>query len=312
VVFESTVYPGVTEDICGPILASGSGLTQGTDFHLGYSPERINPGDPEHTLASIVKVISADDEATLDIIAEIYGAVVHAGLHRAPSIQVAEAAKVIENVQRDLNIALMNELAIIFDALGLDTRSVIEAAATKWNFHAYTPGLVGGHCIGVDPYYLTSRAEEVGLSPKVILAGRETNDNMGAFVAAKLVKLLLRAGTSIRGARVAILGLAFKPNVADLRNSRVPAMIEELSDFGADVLVHDPLVGPGDARKTYGIELASEQELGGVDAILLAIPHDGLDLVATRLCSEGTQLLVDVMGAVDQSSLPQETIYWRL
>lgn len=311
VVFESTVYPGVTEDTCGPLLAAGSGLEQGVDFHLGYSPERINPGDPEHTLERVVKVIAADSKPTLDIVDAVYAAIATAGLHRAPSIQVAEAAKVIENVQRDLNIALMNELAIIFDALDLDTCAILEAAGTKWNFHSYTPGLVGGHCIGVDPYYLTTRAQAVGLTPKVILAGRETNDGMGAFVAAKLVKLLLRSGTSIRGARVAILGLAFKPNVADLRNSRVPAIIEELKDFGATVLVHDPLAAKADAKDTYGIELANASELVDIDAILLAIPHDGLADLARGLCAKGASILVDVMGAVEPAP-GEPTVYWRL
>jgi UDP-N-acetyl-D-glucosamine/UDP-N-acetyl-D-galactosamine dehydrogenase len=309
--FESTVYPGVTEDICGPILEAGSSLRQGVDFHLAYSPERINPGDPEHTLDRVVKVISADSEEALDIVAAVYGEVASAGLHRAPSIQVAEAAKVIENVQRDLNIALMNELAIIFDALGLDTLAVLEAAATKWNFHAYTPGLVGGHCIGVDPYYLTTRAEEAGLTPKVILAGRETNDGMGAFVAAKLIKHLLKSGVSVRGARVAILGLAFKPNVPDLRNSQVPAIIEELVDFGASVLVHDPRVDAAEARTTYGIELTPACDLTNIDAVLLAIPHDGLADLARALCLSGAGILVDVMGVVTPApAVP--TIYWRL
>ena len=312
VVFESTVYPGVTRDICGPILAANSNLQLGVDFHLGYSPERINPGDAEHTLAKVVKVVSGDTPASLDLIAGVYGQIVEAGIHRAPSIEVAEAAKVIENVQRDLNIALMNELAIIFDALGIDTRAVLEAAGTKWNFHAYTPGLVGGHCIGVDPYYLTDRAEQVGLSPKVILAGRETNDAMGAFVAAKLVKLLLRARVSVRGARVAILGLAFKPNVTDLRNSQVPAMVDELRDFGLEVCVHDALVSAESARREYGIELAQADELIGIDAVLVAIPHDGIEVLAANLCTRGAKVLVDVMGACCPEDLPGKTTYWRL
>ena len=312
VVFESTVYPGVTRELCGPLLAANSNLRPGIDFHLGYSPERINPGDAEHTLAKVVKIVSGDTPESLEVIAGVYGKIVDAGLHRAPSIEVAEAAKVIENVQRDLNIALMNELAIIFDALGIDTRHVLEAAGTKWNFHPYSPGLVGGHCIGVDPYYLTDRAEQVGLSPKVILAGRETNDAMGAFVASKLVKLLLRAGVSVRGAKVAILGLAFKPNVADLRNSRVPAIVEELRDFGLEVCVHDTLVSAAAARAEYGIELASASELTGVDAVLVAIPHDGVEVLAANLCSRGAKVLVDVMGACCPEDLPGKTVYWRL
>ena len=312
VVFESTVYPGVTRDICGPVLAANSDLKPSVDFHLGYSPERINPGDAEHTLAKVVKIVSGDTPASLELIAGVYEQIVEAGIHRAPSIEVAEAAKVIENVQRDLNIALMNELAIIFDALDIDTRAVLEAAGTKWNFHAYTPGLVGGHCIGVDPYYLTDRAEQVGFSPKVILAGRETNDAMGAFVAAKLVKLLLRAGVSVRGAKVAILGLAFKPNVADLRNSRVPAMVEELHDFGLEVCVHDALVSSEAAQREYDIELLQAGELIGIDAVLVAIPHEGVEVLAANLCSRGAKVLVDVMGACCPEDLPGKTTYWRL
>ncbi|MCA1597213.1 MAG: nucleotide sugar dehydrogenase, partial [Chloroflexi bacterium] len=239
VVYESTVYPGVTEEICGPVLERASGLRQGIDFKLGYSPERINPGDREHTLDRIIKVVSGEDPATLERVSAVYSAIVPAGLHKAPSIKVAEAAKVIENTQRDLNIALMNELALIFDRLGIRTRDVLDAAGTKWNFLKFTPGLVGGHCIGVDPFYLTKKAEEVGYHPEVILAGRRINDSMGEHLAQRMVKLLIHADLPVRGARVGILGLTFKENVSDIRNSRVPDIVKELQQFGINPLVHD-------------------------------------------------------------------------
>src|SRR4051794_5801488 len=253
VVVESTVYPGVTEEVCGPLLAAASSLRQAVDFQLGYSPERINPGDPEHRLETIPKVIAAEDAAGLRRLEAIYGPVVKAGLHRAPSIRVAEAAKAIENTQRDLNIALMNELALICDRLGIRTRDVLRAAATKWNFLPFTPGLVGGHCIGVDPYYLTAKAESLGYHPEVILAGRRINDGMGGFVAQKLVKLLIAADVPVRRARVGVLGLTFKENVPDLRNSRVPDILAELTSFGVTALVHDPLAPDEAARAEYGL-----------------------------------------------------------
>ena len=234
VVFESTVYPGLTRNICGPLLAKSSGLQQGVDFKLGYSPERINPGDREHRLETIMKIVSGEDNDTLERVAAVYGRIVSAGIHRAPSIEVAEAAKVIENTQRDLNIALMNELAIIFDRLEIPTRDVLDAAGTKWNFLPFTPGLVGGHCIGVDPYYLTARAEAVGYYPEVILAGRRINDGMGGYIARRLVKLLIAAERPVKGAKVGILGITFKENVPDLRNSRVPDIIMELREFGIE------------------------------------------------------------------------------
>ena len=273
VVYESTVYPGVTEEVCGPRLAQLSGLECGVDFTLGYSPERINPGDREHTLERIIKVVSGQDERTSEIVAEVYGSVVDAGVHRAPSIKVAEAAKVIENTQRDLNIALMNEFALIFDRIGIRTSDVLAAAGTKWNFLKFTPGLVGGHCIGVDPYYLTTKAEELGYHPEVILAGRRINDNMGAFVAQKLVKLLAASGSPITGARVGILGLTFKPNVSDLRNSKVPSIVEELVSFGCDAVVHDPMACPVDAERHYGLKLQDRAEFGELDALVYAVPH---------------------------------------
>jgi UDP-N-acetyl-D-galactosamine dehydrogenase len=273
VVFESTVYPGVTEEICGPILERLSGLKRGRDFTLGYSPERINPGDREHRLETVVKVVAGEDAATLERIAGAYGAIIPAGVHRAPSIRVAEAAKVIENTQRDLNIALMNELALIFDRLGLRTADVLAAAGTKWNFLRFTPGLVGGHCIGVDPYYLTAKAEAVGYHPEVILAGRRINDGMGRFVAQKLIKLLAATGRASAGARIGVLGLTFKENVPDLRNSRVPDIVAELREFGLDPLVHDPLAPAEAAEREYGIPLSDLAKFQELDALVLAVPH---------------------------------------
>ena len=311
VVFESTVYPGATEEDCAPILEQASGLVAGRDFKLGYSPERINPGDPAHRFETIPKVVSAQDETSLEVVKELYGAVVEAGLHVAPSIRVAEAAKVIENVQRDLNIALVNELAMLFHRLGLDTRAVLEAAGSKWNFHRYRPGLVGGHCIGVDPYYLTSKAEAVGFHPQVILAGRRINDGMSAFVAQETIKLLIRAGRGVQGARVALLGLAFKPNVPDLRNSRVPDIVNELVEYGVEVLIHDPLVSAEEARREYDLELVDEDRLDALDAVCLAVPHRELIPLAKRL-AVGPRLLVDVMGGVDPSELPDDVRHWRL
>ena len=273
VVFESTVYPGVTEDVCGPVLEQHSGKKRGQGFKLGYSPERINPGDKEHTLERIIKVVSGEDEDTLSRVAAAYGAIVDAGVHRAPSIQVAEAAKVIENTQRDLNIALMNELALIFDKKGIRTRDVLEAAGTKWNFLKFTPGLVGGHCIGVDPYYLTTMAEQLGYHPQVILAGRRINDGMGAFLAQKLVKLLVNADIPVKGARVGVFGLTFKENVPDLRNSRVPDIVNELKSFGVVPLVHDPEADADEARHEYGLELVDEAQMVDLAGAVVAVGH---------------------------------------
>jgi UDP-N-acetyl-D-galactosamine dehydrogenase len=273
VIYESTVYPGATEEICIPVLERHSGKKWKEGFHVGYSPERINPGDKEHTLTRILKVVSGDSPETLDAVAKLYGSVVTAGVYRASSIAVAEAAKVIENTQRDLNIALMNELALIFNRMGLDTIEVLEAAGTKWNFLPFRPGLVGGHCIGVDPYYLTHKAEMIGYHPEVILAGRRINDNMGKFIAEQTIKQMIRAGSPVRGAKVNVLGLTFKENVPDLRNSRVIDVIKELRSYGVDVRVHDPVAAPAEARREYGIELTQWEQLPVADAIVVAVAH---------------------------------------
>ena len=273
VVYESTVYPGVTEEICGPILERESGLVRGRDFFLGYSPERINPGDKEHRLDTIVKVVSGENPETLDRVAEVYSAIISAGVHRAPTIKVAEAAKVIENTQRDINIALMNELAVIFERLGIETRDVLAAAGTKWNFLRFSPGLVGGHCIGVDPYYLTARAEQAGYHPQVILAGRRINDDMARYVAQRIAKALNLGGKLTNGARVGVLGLTFKENVPDLRNSKVPDIITELREFGAVVSVHDPHATAAEALHEYGLELVEGASLVDLDVLVLAVSH---------------------------------------
>ena len=273
VVYESTVYPGATEEVCVPLLEKKSGMKWKKDFHVGYSPERINPGDKEHTLTRIVKVVSGDDPATADAVANLYASVVTAGVHRASSIQVAEAAKVIENTQRDLNIALMNELALIFHKIGIDTNEVLEAAGTKWNFLPFRPGLVGGHCIGVDPYYLTHKAEMLGYHPEVILAGRRINDSMGRFVAEQTIKQMIAAGCSLKGARLILLGLTFKENVPDLRNSRVIDIVNELKAYGMEIYVHDPMCSPEEARHEYGLELHAWDDLPVADAIVAAVPH---------------------------------------
>jgi UDP-N-acetyl-D-glucosamine/UDP-N-acetyl-D-galactosamine dehydrogenase len=315
VVFESTVYPGVTEDICGPILAEHSGLRLGVDFKLGYSPERINPGDKEHTLSSIVKVVSAQDEATLDAVAEVYEAVVAAGVFRAKSIKVAEAAKVIENTQRDLNIALMNELAVIFDRLEIASSDVLEAASTKWNFIKFFPGLVGGHCIGVDPYYLTTKAEQLGYRPQVILAGRRINDGMGKYVAQKLVKLMVHRGIQIKGACVGVLGVTFKENVSDTRNSRVPDIVTELQEFGVKCLVHDPMASPDEIKTEYGISLCNLDDLQNLDGMVFAVLHDWYRQIsdsdlAQRLRDQS--VFVDVKSAFNKDVLPEGVSYWSL
>lgn len=315
VVFESTVYPGVTEEVCGPILEAESGFTRGVDFFLGYSPERINPGDKEHTLERIVKVIAGENAATTDRIAEIYGAVVSAGLHRATSIRVAEAAKVIENTQRDLNIALMNELSIIFDRMGIRTKDVLEAAGTKWNFLKFTPGLVGGHCIGVDPYYLTAKAQQLGYHPQVILAGRRINDDMGRFIAQRAVKMMIHSGLPLKGARIGIMGVTFKEDVTDTRNSRVPDIAYELREFGIEPILYDPIADPEVVRDEYGLELRPLSDLTGVQGLILAVAHkefrslgsDGL----TRLISPGG-ILVDIKSMLSPQGIPQHISYWSL
>ncbi|HEU4683882.1 MAG TPA: nucleotide sugar dehydrogenase [Nitrospira sp.] len=317
VVYESTVYPGATEEVCQPILEKTSGLKCGRDFKLGYSPERINPGDKDHTLEKIIKVVSAQDEETLEIVANTYELVVKAGIHRASSIKVAEAAKVIENTQRDLNIALMNELALIFHRLGIDTKSVLEAAGTKWNFLKFSPGLVGGHCIGVDPYYLTSKAESVGYHPQVILAGRRINNGMGKFVAEQTMKRLTELNRPVNNLKVAVLGLTFKENVPDLRNSKVPDIIQELKEYGVQVVVHDPMAEPEEAVQEYGIHLQEWNEIRDVDGIILAVGHKAyaemeLSCLLKPLRQEHHGVLIDVKCLLDQSKLPKTVKYWRL
>ncbi len=316
VCYESTVYPGVTEEICGPVLAKASGLKQGTDFTLGYSPERINPGDKKHRLETIIKVVSGEDEETLETLASIYGQVVKAGIHRAPSIKVAEAAKVIENTQRDLNIALMNELALIFDRLGIRTADVLDAAGTKWNFLPFTPGLVGGHCIGVDPYYLTYKAEEAGYIPQVILSGRRINDGMGKTIAEKTVKLLCTNGNSIASSRVGILGLTFKEDVPDLRNSRVPDIVQELKLYGIEPIVHDPFGDPDEALREYGIRLSPFEQMSNLDALILAVGHgeyirQGAPELTSCLKDRGG-VFVDVKSLFSPESFPETITYWSL
>ncbi len=316
VIYESTVYPGATEEVCLPVLTATSGLEWRKDFHIAYSPERINPGDPEHRLETIVKVVAGDDAATLDRVAELYAKVVKAGVHRASSIRVAEAAKVIENTQRDLNIALMNELAIIFDRAGLDTQEVLDAARTKWNFLPFRPGLVGGHCIGVDPYYLTYKAEALGYHPQVILAGRRINDGMGAFVAQQTVKCLARSGSAIKGAAVAVLGLTFKENVADFRNSKVFDLIAELKSYGVAVHAHEPLV-PADADgMVNGVPVCDWDELPAADAIVVAAAHK---VFVDRPLAELTARLrpggcfIDVQSRFDRDALTKAGFaVWRL
>ena len=315
VVYESTVYPGVTEEICGPVLERISGLRCGIDFTLGYSPERINPGDREHTLERIVKVVSGQDAATLDRVAAAYGAIVTAGVHRAPTIKVAEAAKVIENTQRDLNIALMNELAMIFDRLGINTRDVLDAAGTKWNFLKFSPGLVGGHCIGVDPYYLTAKAESVGFRPDTILAGRRINDGMGAFIATKMVKLLLASGRDGSSLRVGVLGLTFKEDVPDIRNSRVPDILHELREFGIEPIIHDPHAEADEVAHEYGLMLSPLDAFSGLDALVLAVSHrEYREMAAESLFGmlKPGGLLVDVKSCIPRSRVPEGIAYWSL
>lgn len=316
VIFESTVYPGVTEDVCVPILEKVSGMVWKKDFNVGYSPERINPGDKEHTLTKIVKVVSGDCEETLAGVKALYESIITAGVYPTKSIKEAEAAKVIENTQRDLNIALMNELAVIFDRLNIDTKNVLEAAGTKWNFLPFRPGLVGGHCIGVDPYYLTHKAETVGYHPEVILAGRRINDDMGKFIAEKTVKMMLSSSMNICQGRVGILGLTFKENCPDLRNSKVVDIINELKSYGLQVLVYDPKVTKEDAMRHMGVELCTWQDLQDLGALIFAVPHKELlaksvaDLVGT-LTKKGT--LIDVKSVLDVDEIKKHDVnFWRL
>jgi UDP-N-acetyl-D-galactosamine dehydrogenase len=316
VIFESTVYPGVTEEVCVPILERESGLHWKRDFFVGYSPERINPGDREHTLTRIIKVVSGDTPATLDAVSRLYASIIPAGTYSTTTIKEAEAAKVIENTQRDLNIALMNELAMVFDRLGIDTQNVLKAAGTKWNFLPFRPGLVGGHCIGVDPYYLTYRAEMAGYQPQVILAGRRINDGMGTFVAQKAVKLMIGAGQSIKGARVGILGLTFKENCPDLRNSKVVDIIAELASFGVTVLVHDPLADPAEAKAHYGLDLVPLSEMRNLGAVIIAVAHETYRAMQTTdfgamLGEDG--YVVDVKAMLDEAGARGAGLrVWRL
>ncbi len=317
-VYESTVYPGLTEEICVPILEKESGLKCGTEFCVGYSPERINPGDKVHRLETIVKVVAGQDEATGTLLQDVYGTIVEAGTHLAADIRTAEAAKVIENTQRDLNIALMNELAMIFDRMGIDTLDVLEASGTKWNFLPFRPGLVGGHCIGVDPYYLTFKAEAMGFHPQVILAGRQINDSMGKHIAESTVKRLIKADTKIKGARVGILGVTFKENVPDLRNTRVVDVIAELEDYGVETLVHDAMADPEEAREELGVNLRSMDEFTNLDAVILAVSHDEYKAIPvadikTWFANPDNALVIDVKGFFDRAEIDAAGIdLWRL
>ncbi len=315
VIFESTVYPGATEEECIPILERESTFELGKGFTVGYSPERINPGDKEHTLENIIKVVSGSDRDTTELLSGIYGKVVKAGVHRASSIKVAEAAKIIENTQRDLNIALMNELAMIFEKIGIDTTEVLEAAATKWNFLSFKPGLVGGHCIGVDPYYLTFKAESLRYYPEMILAGRRINDGMGKYIAERVVKMLSKEGRPVQSAKIAVLGITFKEDVPDLRNTKVVDIISELEDNGLEVLVHDPLADVEEARLYYGLELQNLEDIKNVDAVIIAVIHKyyknlGLSNII-RLCQDERPIIVDIKGGFTVEG-NEEISYWRL
>ena len=316
VIYESTVYPGATEEVCVPILEKQSGMRWRQDFHVGYSPERINPGDREHSLARIVKVVSGDDPETLEKVADLYATVVSAGVHRVSTIRVAEAAKVIENTQRDLNIAFVNELAIIFDKLGLDTVEVLNAAGTKWNFQHFRPGLVGGHCIGVDPYYLTHKAELVGYHPEVILAGRRINDGMGAHIARKTVQQMILAGRNIKGARVNVLGVTFKENCPDVRNSKVIDIIHELHEFGVETFVHDPAADAVEVLHEYDLRLRSWEDLPAADALILAVSHrQFLSLPAPAYMEKVVRrgCIIDVKSVLDPTPFRKESLrVWRL
>ncbi|WP_078555874.1 nucleotide sugar dehydrogenase [Bacillus alkalicellulosilyticus] len=316
VVYESTVYPGATEEVCLPILEKESGLKSGEDFFIGYSPERINPGDKKHTFKSITKVVSGQTPEILEIVAAVYESVVTAGVYRASSIKVAEAAKIIENTQRDLNIALMNELAIMFDRMNIDTSEVLEAAGTKWNFLPFSPGLVGGHCIGVDPYYLTHKSESVGYRPELILAGRRINDGMGQYIATVLVKEMIKERVAVVGSTVTILGLTFKENVPDLRNSKVIDVIRELVDYGIDVQVTDPYADPEEAKHEYDVNLVHIEELKPSDALVLAVPHKfyldkGWDYYA-NLFKKENGIIVDVKSQLNKDNCPSNIKLWRL
>ncbi len=317
VVFESTVYPGVTEDVCVPILEKESGLKCGEDFKIGYSPERINPGDKIHRLETITKIVSGMDEETLDCVAKVYELVVDAGVHRAESIKVAEAAKVIENSQRDINIAFMNELSIIFNKMGIDTKSVLEAAGTKWNFLKFSPGLVGGHCIGVDPYYLTYKAEMLGYHSQIILSGRRINDDMGKYCAENCVKYLIAADKAVKGAKVAILGFTFKENCPDTRNTKIIDIVNELKEYGIQPIISDPEADASEAKLLYGVEFADISEVKGMDAVILAVAHKEFTVLTKEQISdfygEGRRVLFDLKGILDRKEYESDGYaYWRL
>lgn len=317
VVYESTVYPGVTEEVCVPILEDESGLKYGEDFKVGYSPERINPGDKIHTLEKIVKIVSGQDDETLEIVANIYELIIEAGVHRAESIKVAEAAKVIENSQRDINIAFMNELSMIFNEMGIDTKSVLEAAKTKWNFLNFSPGLVGGHCIGVDPFYLVYKAKQFGYESKIISSGRDVNDGMGKYVADSLIKIMINQGKLIKGSKVAMMGFTFKENCPDTRNTRVIDIINELNEYGVNVIITDPLACSYEVKNEYGIELVRYEDVNNIDAIIIGVPHDEyrelnlLDL--SKKYYDDKKIMFDIKGLYNKKeAIEKGYIYWRL
>ena len=317
VVFESTVYPGVTEDVCVPILERESGLRCGVDFKVGYSPERINPGDKVHRLETITKIVSGMDEESLDVIAKVYELVVQAGVYRAESIKVAEAAKVIENSQRDINIAFMNELSIIFNKMGIDTKAVLEAASTKWNFLKFYPGSVGGHCIGVDPYYLTYKAEMIGYHSQIILAGRRINDNMGKYVAQSTVKKLIACDKAVRNARVAILGFTFKENCPDTRNTKIIDIVNELREYGIQPVITDPLADADEAKRLYGVEFSDMSAVHDMDAVILSVAHDSFKTLTMEdidgFFGRGKKVLIDIKGMFDRKLFESAGyVYWRL
>ena len=320
VVFESTVYPGVTEEICAPIIEKESGLKCGVDFKIGYSPERINPGDKVHRLETITKIVSGMDEETLDVVAKVYELVVDAGVYRAGSIKIAEAAKVIENSQRDINIAFMNELSIIFNKMGIDTQAVLNAAGTKWNFLKFYPGLVGGHCIGVDPYYLTYKAEQMGYHSQIILSGRRINDDMGKYVAENVVKNLIKADRPIKGAKVAILGFTFKENCPDTRNTKIIDIVKELNEYGVNCVVSDPVADVAEAEKLYGMKFTEMSEIKDMDAVVIAVAHEAFKELSLKdidaLLKKGknsNKVVVDIKGLLDRKETEKEGYkYWRL
>lgn len=318
VVYESTVYPGTTEEICLPILEEKSGLSLGEDFKLGYSPERINPGDKVNTLTKIVKVVSGSDAEALEEISQLYGSIIEAGIHKAESIKVAEAAKVIENSQRDINIAFMNELSMVFNKMNINTKAVLEAASTKWNFLKFTPGLVGGHCIGVDPYYFTYKAEQLGYHSQIILAGRKINDNMGKHVADNIIKTMIQEQITVHEARVGILGLTFKENVADVRNTRVVDIVDELKEYGVELIVHDPYADPEEVQREFGITLADDEDVKDLDCVVLAVPHQAYLMRYTlstlkNLYRSDKRVLVDIKSIFDQKESEAKGFrYWSL